>query len=119
MKSGLEGRNNLIDATRALDGMQSVSMKSGLEGRNNWLGHSRGGAGLIVSMKSGLEGRNNAVFHRHRHRALEGLNEVRPRRPEQSIVGCWGARALMNVSMKSGLEGRNNGVLNGVQEWDL
>ena len=59
MKSGLEGRNNLIDATRALDGMQSVSMKSGLEGRNN------------------------AVFHRHRHRALEGLNEVRPRRPEQ------------------------------------
>ena len=95
MKSGLEGRNNLIDATRALDGMQSVSMKSGLEGRNN------------------------AVFHRHRHRALEGLNEVRPRRPEQSIVGCWGARALMNVSMKSGLEGRNNGVLNGVQEWDL
>ena len=25
----------MIDATRALDGMQSVSMKSGLEGRNN------------------------------------------------------------------------------------
>ena len=87
---------------------------------------------LLVSMKSGLEGRNNrcrgpsrfafpgrlnevrprrpeqshsplTVDHRN-----NGLNEVRPRRPEQ--FGPWwspihGAR---KVSMKSGLEGRNN-----------
>ena len=36
------------------------------------------------------------------------LNEVRPRRPEQSLtsfVDSWN----VTVSMKSGLEGRNNG----------
>ena len=49
----------MIDATRALDGMQSVSMKSGLEGRNNG-GHDRAGTPQrAVSMESGLEGRNN------------------------------------------------------------
>ena len=48
----------MIDATRALDGMQSVSMKSGLEGRNN-------------PSKANPGGRD------------PGLNEVRPRRPEQ------------------------------------
>ena len=34
MKSGLEGRNNIPDAT-LLDDELIVSMKSGLEGRNN------------------------------------------------------------------------------------
>ena len=37
------------------------------------------------------------------------LNEVRPRRPEQSECLCQvGILSQINVSMKSGLEGRNN-----------
>ena len=37
----------------------------------------------VVSMKSGLEGRNNAIIDRSECLRLSGLNEVRPRRPEQ------------------------------------
>ena len=37
-----------------------------------------------------------------------GLNEVRPRRPEQSPDRTGGRKGNNHVSMKSGLEGRNN-----------
>ena len=37
MKSGLEGRNNLIGSAEPLEEHVDVSMKSGLEGRNNVL----------------------------------------------------------------------------------
>ena len=59
MKSGLEGRNNPQDP-RHPRGHHHVSMKSGLEGRNNW------DVALL----------NVLIMH--------CLNEVRPRRPEQS-----------------------------------
>ena len=59
-------------------------------------------------MKSGLEGRNN-----HRGTGVGGeferrLNEVRPRRPEQSYTTYAPPPYVSLVSMKSGLEGRNN-----------
>ena len=47
--------------------------------------------GTPVSMKSGLEGRNNydrAVYRLFRE---AGLNEVRPRRPEQLTAVGFGA----------------------------
>ena len=90
----------------------------------------RGGA--CVSMKSGLEGRNNAsasqpgtvparglneVRPRRPEQLSEGntlrpasssLNEVRPRRPEQSSKALSASSSGGEVSMKSGLEGRNN-----------
>ena len=82
MKSGLEGRNKTRTMER-YEREELVSMKSGLEGRNNSrptpIGNGRAG----VSMKSGLEGRNKAVQGQFRRRAARGLNEVRPRRPEQ------------------------------------
>ena len=59
-------------------------------------------------MKSGLEGRNNVlrgIIEDHRN---EGLNEVRPRRPEQSVAKKKTGSSEVLVSMKSGLEGRNN-----------
>ena len=59
MKSGLEGRNNVVEVDGVFDAEFSVSMKSGLEGRNN---------------------------STPRPASLHGgycLNEVRPRRPEQ------------------------------------
>ena len=34
MKSGLEGRNNIVE-TEWVSALEHVSMKSGLEGRNN------------------------------------------------------------------------------------
>ena len=37
----------------------------------------------LVSMKSGLEGRNNTSWLGLWNRLPKGLNEVRPRRPEQ------------------------------------
>ena len=59
MKSGLEGRNNVIEVDGVFEAEFGVSMKSGLEGRNN-AGSAAGRGGLeCVSMKSGLEGRNN------------------------------------------------------------
>ena len=62
-----------------------------------------------VSMKSGLEGRNNYLYYIPNLRFVEGLNEVRPRRPEQLVVLRRGFVApRVFVSMKSGLEGRNN-----------
>ena len=68
--------------------------------------------GVYVSMKSGLEGRNNIAEPVFPNSDQGGLNEVRPRRPEQSsndeVVGA----VLQVVSMKSGLEGRNNHVNN-------
>ena len=84
MKSSLEGRNNATAAGSVWSSAQGVSMKSGLEGRNNtgtpsWTGASGG-----------------------------GLNEVRPRRPEQFNGGAIEAYQTAIVSMKSGLEGRNN-----------
>ena len=62
----------------------------------------------IVSMKSGLEGRNNGHDFLPVQPTLWGLNEVRPRRPEQYDHQQDLARVLACVSMKSGLEGRNN-----------
>ena len=42
------------------------------------------------------------------HRQSDGLNEVRPRRPEQSGRSRVEVMDWVLVSMKSGLEGRNN-----------
>ena len=66
-----------------------------------------GSVPLFVSMKSGLEGRNNGPSGWVRLCAPVCLNEVRPRRPEQSNRRVIEAR-IQGVSMKSGLEGRNN-----------
>ena len=57
-------------------------------------------------MKSGLEGRNNTRWRGPRP-GRNCLNEVRPRRPEQSAIRAVFSQ-LVRVSMKSGLEGRNN-----------
>ena len=81
-------------------------MKSGLEGRNKTGGGVVGGVVNIVSMKSGLEGRNKRRFPpRGQHQ--DRLNEVRPRRPEQTARRLLGRSRTRRVSMKSGLEGRN------------
>ena len=61
-------------------------------------------------MKSGLEGRNNIVISLHLNTRNSSLNEVRPRRPEQSTLNEKLLKELI-VSMKSGLEGRNNLIL--------
>ena len=71
----------------------SVSMKSGLEGRNNLMYPGIPLTPGYVSMKSGLEGRNNwrwrlVGFVRH-----ACLNEVRPGRPEQSRLQPGAGRA--------------------------
>ena len=58
----------------------------------------------VVSMKSGLEDRNNVAKFVHHTVTDDGLNEVRPGRPEQSTTPL----PLPYVSMKSGLDGRNN-----------
>ena len=82
MKSGLEGRNN-GHLSFLVAGAGTVSMKSGLEGRNN---AQVDGVALLdgwVSMKSGLEGRNNHVGLLKTPIRRSGLNEVRPRWPEQ------------------------------------
>ena len=61
MKSGLEGRNNIL-ALGMINKLIVVSMKSGLEGRNNPAGPESGrDPHEYVSMKSGLEGRNNEL----------------------------------------------------------
>ena len=67
-------------------------MKSGLEGRNNHDIRILTRIERLVSMKSGLEGRNNSQLFRSRDRVLFRLNEVRPRRPEQSVghIGVYG-----------------------------
>ena len=59
-------------------------------------------------MKSGLEGRNNLLKRLARFVAGSSLNEVRPRRPEQSVLFAINGTVPVIVSMKSGLEGRNN-----------
>ena len=86
-----------------------VSMKSGLEGRNNRPRSSTGRHSSRVSMKSGLEGRNNESRQGHPRPLPPSLNEVRPRRPEQSAGRIDRLNTEYTVSMKSGLEGRNNG----------
>ena len=85
MKSGLEGRNNIMQRLYK-DAEDFVSMKSGLEGRNNvaWNGLTKDSQSP-VSMKSGLEGRNNPRGHARCRSSTTSLNEVRPRRPEQSV----------------------------------
>ena len=60
MKSGLEGRNNLLNGFDSVGGVH-VSMKSGLEGRNNAALQDADARVEQVSMKSGLEGRNNRI----------------------------------------------------------
>ena len=60
-------------------------------------------------MKSGLEGRNNKQWTPLEYRPSCSLNEVRPRRPEQSASEPSRPADAKAVSMKSGLEGRNNG----------
>ena len=59
-------------------------------------------------MKSGLEGRNNAPVQQRQANRSSCLNEVRPRRPEQSPHPAVIDLVDSFVSMKSGLEGRNN-----------
>ena len=59
-------------------------------------------------MKSGLEGRNNAIGSARSWARTPSLNEVRPRRPEQSTGTATRPVRHASVSMKSGLEGRNN-----------
>ena len=83
-------------------------MKSGLEGRNNGMCCHGQVAHQVVSMKSGLEGRNNLSRHVRQSKSYYRLNEVRPRRPEQSGSGVCAGLHQGSVSMKSGLEGRNN-----------
>ena len=62
MKSGLEGRNNVMYSQGFLSLNEYVSMKSGLEGRNNTPAAPPYRSNYLdVSMKSGLEGRNNAT----------------------------------------------------------
>ena len=86
-----------------------VSMKSGLEDRNNCEYPIMPATHSAVSMKSGLEDRNNALSRRGRQcRFLRRLNEVRPRRPEQSGPQEATDTLYNTVSMKSGLEDRNN-----------
>ena len=53
-----------------------------------------------------------ASSHRS-HAASKRLNEVRPRRPEQSQSSLTTQSSIILVSMKSGLEGRNNAELAG------
>ena len=67
-------------------GPSNVSMKSGLEGRNNPPLLALRQTCNTVSMKSGLEGRNNTMWSSSNPGLFWSLNEVRPRRPEQS--GC-------------------------------
>ena len=64
----------------------SVSMKSGLEGRNNIVNNDFCKSSIVVSMKSGLEGRNNPGSIPRFWTTGTSLNEVRPRRPEQSAA---------------------------------
>ena len=59
-------------------------------------------------MKSGLEGRNNHSENLRYRIGTRCLNEVRPRRPEQSQCYTPSQHHTHTVSMKSGLEGRNN-----------
>ena len=70
-------------------------------------------------MKSGLEGRNNVLEGNRRVSALKGLNEVRPRRPEQSQNNPHNTPTIPEVSMKSGLEGRNNEYLEKQGIWSI
>ena len=83
-------------------------MKSGLEGRNNCPCKVLGLQQAVVSMKSGLEGRNNSPPATTSNAGMRGLNEVRPRRPEQCRKFHSDCDCQIVVSMKSGLEGRNN-----------
>ena len=104
MKSGLEGRNNFASTLMSMTswpclnevrprrpeqlwyikdrGIQGrvVSMKSGLEGRNNCQQYECWAGVGHVSMKSGLEGHSRTLLAAG---GWAGLNEVRPRRPEQ------------------------------------
>ena len=109
MKSGLEGRNNEAMGRVCSAGIGEVSMKSGLEGRNNPVLTVVVVLSVVVSMKSGLEGRNNRISMILRPLRNHCLNEVRPRRPEQSAGRIDRLNTEYTVSMKSGLEGRNNG----------
>ena len=59
-------------------------------------------------MKSGLEDRNNFGTGYQVRLLFDGLNEVRPRRPEQFCHNPRGWKSREHVSMKSGLEDRNN-----------
>ena len=59
-------------------------------------------------MKSGLEGRNNTNRKGMTRPGSPGLNEVRPRRPEQYCASARRYTSVLGVSMKSGLVGRNN-----------
>ena len=134
MESGLEDRNNIAGPSpqsppgAGLNGVRPrrpeqcrrhrlprrpnrpVSMESGLEDRNNLVAFSTGKDALAcVSMESGLEDRNNLAAGDYRGPSAEnGLNGVRPRRPEQSRNPGFHPGRFHPVSMESGLEDRNN-----------
>ena len=84
MKSGLEGRNNRACSPDVRWGLQGVSMKSGLEGRNNSTP-----ASPLAALRCCLNEvrprrpEQSTLFSRPSH-SSSCLNEVRPRRPEQS-----------------------------------
>ena len=108
MKSGLEGRNN-PDLASAKEAMVRVSMKSGLEGRNNSrpTATMRPAAPSLNEVRPRRPEQSRSTFVTER---VIGscLNEVRPRRPEQFLHVLPRAKSPRIVSMKSGLEGRNN-----------
>ena len=79
----------LAEQETVISAMQ-VSMESGLEGRNNSDYYVRHTNYKTVSLESGLEGRNNVGWACLATR-MASLNGVRPRRPEQSILGAWDA----------------------------
>ena len=108
MKSGLEGRNNLLDSPKD-PGIHWVSMKSGLEGRNNPHGRGRGRRGLRrLNEVRPRRPEQSTTMDSTRSTCQICLNEVRPRRPEQSLCLRVPIPTVVEVSMKSGLEGRNN-----------
>ena len=65
---------------------------------------------MTVSMESGLEDRNNRNRSRVDLCGDQGLNGVRPRRPEQSGTAMQEPTPCQPVSMESGLEDRNNRI---------
>ena len=97
---------SLIDRLSGV--MDPVSMKSGLEGRNNGTTPERTSPeppGL-----NEVRPRRPEQYHWCEVRGPHPrcLNEVRPRRPEQFSVAFQYRFSAYPVSMKSGLEGRNN-----------
>ena len=85
-----------------------VSMKSGLEGRNNVLCRTMATTGLTSLNEVRPRRPEQYRGHFPNDHATGRLNEVRPRRPEQCGAKRRCLGHFLDVSMKSGLEGQNN-----------